>query len=112
MTSLVRHTISNSRRSIMRRETTSYMRTVRAAAFVGSVVAAAIPTARAEGQATPPVIYWACYVPTTGTTYRIKTADTRDKCAASSHVEFSWNQVGPQGPQGPQGPAGPQGAQG
>jgi hypothetical protein len=67
---------------------------------------------RADAQGTPPVIFWACYVPTTGTTYRIKTTDTREKCVSSTHVEFNWNQVGPQGPPGPTGPAGPAGAGG
>ena len=62
-----------------------------------------------------PNIIYACYVPTSGTVYRIKTADTREKCASNAHVEFFFNQTGPQGPQGepgPQGPAGPQGEQG
>jgi hypothetical protein len=83
-------------------------------AVVGTVTGiASIPVGTTAAQGvTPPVIFWGCYVPTTGTVYRIKTADTREKCVAANHVEFFWNQVGPQGPQGLQGPAGPQGAQG
>jgi hypothetical protein len=77
---------------------------VRALAVGGAMILiAVIPVRTVAAQAPPPVILWACYVPTTGTTYRIKTVDSREKCAASTHVEFFWNQVGPQGPQGPQG---------
>lgn len=66
---------------------------------------------------TPPEPIWACYVPTSGTMYRIKVADTKDDCVGNA-VAFSWNTVGPKGdkgdtgetgPAGPQGPAGPGG---
>src|ERR1041385_6711542 len=69
-----------------------------------AVVALAASSTNAHAQTittTPPALLWACYVPTTGTVYRIKTPDTRDACVAANHVEFSWNQIGPQGPQGP-----------
>ena len=65
----------------------------------------------------PPVIY-ACYVPGSGSLYRIKATDATETCKSPNHVELHWNVVGPQGPQGPQGPvgpvglAGPQGSQG
>jgi len=74
-----------------------------------------------------PKILYACYIPNTGTTYRIKEADLKQTCANNAHLMFSWNQqgvagpvgpqgpiglVGPQGPQGPQGPAGPAGPKG
>jgi len=86
---------------------------VRALAVGGAVIlTAVIPVRTAAAQSPPPVIFWACYVPASGTAYRIKTVDTREKCAAANHVEFFWNQVGPQGPQGPQGLQGPQGTQG
>lgn len=67
----------------------------------------------AEAQTTPdPNTLYACYVPLSGTLYRIRTADTRDNCASSQHVMFWFNQTGPQGPAGPPGPQGPQGPQG
>ena len=96
----------------MRRRTTTSMRTVRAFAFVGTIGSVVlIPGSSARGQ-NAPVIFYGCYVPTTGTVYRIKTTDKRETCVAPNHVEFFWNQVGPQGPQGPAGPAGPTGATG
>jgi len=59
-----------------------------------------------------PNVVWACYVPTSGTVYRIKTADTKEICSSPKHVMFSFNQTGPAGPQGPAGPAGAQGPAG
>ena len=60
---------------------------------------------------------YACYVPETGTVYRIKTAGLSDECLGPTsgpnvHVEFSWNEVGPPGPQGAAGEAGPAGPAG
>ncbi len=68
----------------------------------------------------------ACYVPLTGTVYRIKANGTPSECTKpkgsspkhQEHVEFSFNLTGPMGPAGPQGPqgevgpAGPAGAAG
>ena len=57
----------------------------------------------------------ACYVPQTGTVYRIKTEGARDSCTNHRHVEFSWNAQGPiglQGPPGIQGLIGPRGDDG
>ncbi|HEV3485533.1 MAG TPA: hypothetical protein VG106_09000, partial [Vicinamibacterales bacterium] len=48
--------------------------------------------------ATTPKLLYACYVPASGTTYRIKEADTKQECASERHVMFSWNEIGPQGP--------------
>lgn len=62
-----------------------------------------------------PKILYACYIPNTGTTYRIKETDLKQTCTNTSHVMFSWNQQGVAGPVGPQGPiglVGPQGPQG
>lgn len=65
----------------------------------------------------PEVIY-ACYVPGSGSLYRIKADDPTETCKSPNHDELHWNVVGLEGPQGPQGPigpvgvAGPQGAQG
>lgn len=38
----------------------------------------------------PSSTYYACYAPSSGTVYRIKTPDTRATCTKPSHVEFSW----------------------
>jgi hypothetical protein len=53
-----------------------------------------------------------CYVPNSGTVYRIKAAGLPDACRSKQHVEFTWSLQGPQGPAGPSGPTGPQGATG
>ena len=47
----------------------------------------------------------ACYVPASGTVYRIKAEGAKDACTGKKHVEFSWNAAGPAGPEGPRGPA-------
>ena len=100
---------------------TSNDRTARrllSAVLAVAALAAPAPDARAQAPSVtvvdPNVIY-ACYVPLSGTVYRIKTADTREECASKTHVPFFFNQTGPQGPAGPvgpQGPAGPTGATG
>jgi trimeric autotransporter adhesin len=65
-------------------------------------------------------VYYACYVPGTGSVYRIKEPDAPAQCGKSGqkqHIEFSWTDgvggtAGPEGPEGPMGPAGPQGEKG
>lgn len=69
-------------------------------------------------------IVYACYVPSSGTVYRIKASGLSLDCQSPRHVAFSWNSEGIQGPIGPQGekgdkgdtgeigPVGPQGIQG
>ncbi len=44
-----------------------------------------------------PKVYYACYVPSSGTVYRIKEANTPQECGSSSkkgqqtqHIEFNW----------------------
>src|SRR5687768_17768655 len=100
----------------------------------GNVILSAIAlvvsmSAPLAAQTTPEVMY-ACYVPLTGTVYRIKTAGAPSECTKpkkdasaadilkrQDHIEFTFNaQVqGPVGPAGavgltgPMGPAGPQG---
>jgi hypothetical protein len=57
------------------------------------VLAILLTPAAAESQhadATAPKVLHACYVPLTGTVYRIKESDGRQSCSAASHVEFSW----------------------
>jgi hypothetical protein len=64
--------------------------------------------------------FYACYVPGTGTVYRIREPGLPDECGKSGqkqHVEFSWTEYsgdgsGIPGPEGPMGPAGPQGEKG
>lgn len=74
----------------------------------------------AEAQQPADETIHACYVPSTGTVYRIKGAGLANDCQGpkagpNQHVYFSWNGqgiAGPQGPAGAQGEAGPQGATG
>ncbi|MBA4156964.1 MAG: collagen-like protein [Gemmatimonadetes bacterium] len=53
-----------------------------------------------------PALVYACYVPTTGTIYRIKETDVKQNCTSNKHVEFSWNQQGIQGEKGDKGDKG------
>jgi hypothetical protein len=63
---------------------------------------------------------YACYVPLTGTVYRIKAVGAPSECFKlrgnragqedRNHIEFNWSKAG--GPVGPMGPAGPQGEPG
>jgi hypothetical protein len=60
-------------------------------------------------------LLYACYVPNSGTVYRIKVSDTKQECASRRHVEFHWNETGPAGApglKGEKGDAGPQGVPG
>ena len=87
-----------------------------------AMLAALAPDARAQTpNAVDPNLIWACYVPNSGTIYRVRELDTKETCSGATHVLFSFSAVGPQGPQGPagaagatgpQGPAGPTGPQG
>lgn len=57
----------------------------------------------------------ACFVPASGTIYRIRATGAPGDCVDASHAKFSWNIRGPEGAPGAQGatgPAGPQGPQG
>jgi hypothetical protein len=86
----------------------------------------AVVTAQETTTTSEDTVY-ACYVPLTGTVYRIKAQGAPSACfklrgtragqTDRSHVEFSWlksgsGTVGPMGPAGPEGPAGPQGETG
>src|SRR3712207_948691 len=89
------------------------------AALLGAPNAVAAQTSPTDAK-----VYRACYVPTTGTVYRIGDTGQPSGCAKTTHVEFAWNNTGPQGPPGEKGaqgekgdkgdagPAGPAGAQG
>jgi hypothetical protein len=59
-----------------------------AAAALG-LVAFAAPTAL-HAQTAPPKVFYACYVPSSGTVYRIKETDLKQECAKATHVQFSW----------------------
>ena len=63
------------------------------------------------GGGLPPKVFYACYIPTSGVTYRIKEVDIKQTCA-SDHIMFSWTDGGVAGPQGPKGDPGPQGPPG
>ena len=63
----------------------------------------------------PTKVFYACYIPSSGVTYRIKESDLKQTCSSADHVMFSWTDGGTPGPQcpvGPQGATGPQGPQG
>lgn len=75
-----------------------------ALALLTSSAAQAQTQATSTASITDGVIY-ACYVPKTGTVYRINVSGSPTKCAAN-HVSFSWNITGPEGPEGPAAPAG------
>lgn len=97
---------------------------------LAGVLAPAFAVAQQQGQVTGPEIFYACYVPGSGTVYRIKVPGGKDKCTSPQHVEFSWNSdiaasllgakgekgdrglPGPIGPTGSTGPIGPTGSQG
>ena len=49
-----------------------------------------------HAQHATPQTFHACYVPASGTVYRIREPGLRTNCHASSHVEFSW-MAGPDG---------------
>ena len=87
-----------------------------AAGLTLAAIAALAPDVAAQTNPPPdPNVIWACFVPISGTVYRIKTADTKESCSSPKHVMFSFTQTGPAGPQGAagaQGPAGPAGATG
>jgi hypothetical protein len=59
-----------------------------------------------------PTVIHACYVPNTGTIYRIKETDLKQTCTSNKHIEFGWNQEGIQGEQGEKGDTGEKGEQG
>lgn len=83
------------------------------AALALAALAALAPNAGAQApDPDDPNVIWACYVPLSGTVYRVRTTDTKEDCTSKSHVLFWFNQTGPEGPQGPPGPQGPAGPAG
>lgn len=86
--------------------------------FLPAIAAAVAPAplvAQTTQPTTPPPTIDACYVPISGTIYRIDTqtspaAGAPRACLNVTHVRFTWNQQGPAGPAGPSGPPGPPGS--
>ena len=59
-------------------------------AFTAALLSVGVPAAlRAQGGSTPKVVH-ACFIPATGTVYRIKEPGLSQACTAKMHVEFSW----------------------
>jgi hypothetical protein len=112
-------------------------RGARRAMQLGATAAVLVPlgAARAGAQSGAPPVVDACYVPASGTIYRIDTPESPtpgapNGCRNSQHVRFRWNQQGPAGgigavgkpgepgepgepgAAGAQGPVGPPGADG
>lgn len=64
------------------------LQTIRRAAFATVALAAAHLAAPSVAQAQTTL--YACYIPSTGSTYRIKAPNTPSECTKSTHVQFSW----------------------
>jgi hypothetical protein len=81
-----------------------------------AVFALAFAATSGAQAATNPATLFACYVPSSGTVYRISPdgsiPDLKKDCTGASHVKFSWSEQGPQGPRGEVGPQGPPGPPG
>lgn len=65
---------------------------IAAPARLSSQQAAPVPDAPAAAtvQVGTPAVFTACYVPISGTLYRIATADTRQDCISPRHVRLQW----------------------
>ena len=89
-----------------------------------SALALLAPSAPLAAQTTSSVsseLLYACYVPMTGTVYRIKAPGAPAECTKpksvnakthQEHIEFVFNATGPRGPAGPAGPQGEAGPKG
>src|SRR6266545_2681587 len=86
-----------------------------ASAVLGTLCLTVLPS-RVAAQ-TPDTLH-ACYVPASGTVYRIREPGLSSTCLGTSHVLFNWaaggqpGATGPTGPQGSTGLAGPAGSAG
>ena len=88
--------------------------------FAAAAVLCALAVSSERAEAQTATTMYGCYVPLTGTVYRIRETNLKQACT-TGHVEFSWNAQGPAGPPGsdgapgqtgPQGPPGPAGSGG
>jgi hypothetical protein len=61
-------------------------------ATAAAVLASALMPRAAAAQADSVIV--ACYVPTSGSVYRIQTPDTPQACTKPAHVQFSWRRAG------------------
>ena len=73
---------------------TTYTRLSLPAILLGLSALAAPGSLRAQS-ATVPKVFYACYVPSSGTTYRIKEINLKQQCSKSTHVQFSWTDGNP-----------------
>jgi hypothetical protein len=90
----------------------SRLTTISRAAVLGAIAAAAPAALHAQTTTPTPKVYYACYIPTSGTVYRIKEMNLKQACASTAHVSFSWTDGGTPGPEGPKGGKGDKGDQG
>jgi hypothetical protein len=84
---------------------------------LSAVSAVTLLTTAAGAQTAPPPTIDACWVPASGTMYRIDSPSSPapgapKTCLSPLHTKFSWNQQGLKGDKGETGPQGPQGDQG
>lgn len=82
-------------------------RTLVVTALMVTLATAAVTPGHSQG-----TVLQGCYVPGSGTIYRVGITGAPASCVAASHVAFTWNVEGPAGPTGPQGAAGAQGPPG
>ena len=86
-------------------------------ALAALLLLAALPSTVRAQQSSGPEVIRACFVPASGTIYRIGVAGGPTSCRGG-HIEMQWNVAGPAGTpgaageQGPPGPAGPAGEAG
>jgi hypothetical protein len=66
--------------------------------FLGLAAATVLLSAPAAAQSGPE--FHACYVPGSGTVYRIKEPGLRQECSSPNHVAFSWKPEGEPGTDG------------
>lgn len=98
---------TNRRLSLVKRPRIAWSRS---ALLAGVVLSLAATTDAAAQEATQTLR--ACYVPGTGTIYRIGAPGLPSSCLSDAHVEFTWNAQGAAGEPGPAGPPGPPGSRG
>ena len=89
----------------------------RAVAPLAPLALLAVAARHGGAQSAPPPTIDACYVPASGTVYRIDTPASPSpgapkQCLSATHVAFGWNRAGPAGPQGARGAIGPTGPTG
>lgn len=94
--------------SRMNEKVSAALRSVAGAAAVVGLIGLIPSAASAQSGG----IIHACYIPASGTVYRIEEPGLKEDCNSHHHIAFEWNSQGIQGVQGPVGPAGPTGATG